>query len=143
VLLPIAAEHPIAEPPSQESLPETRRGRILVVEDEPLVAQLTCKILEFGSYDVSVAHNGPDALKMLAKDAPRIDLLLTDVAMPKMRGTTLARLAQEENPEMPVLFMSGYPGNLDAEFGGEAKLIAKPFTPYELLRHVAEALQPD
>ena len=100
------------------------RARVLLVEDERAVAELTRRTLEFGGYTVLVANSGNEALSILDELTEPIDLLLTDVVMPDMR----------------IMFVSGYPGPLDEEFT-HARLRAKPFSPADLLRQVGEALR--
>ncbi len=129
----------------EESVPRAERrdgsARVLLVEDEPAVADLTRRALEFGGYAVLVANNGTEALTILAELREPVDLLLTDVMMPDMRGTMLAKRVRVLYPELPVMFVSGYPGPLEEEFKS-ARLLAKPFSPGELLRQVGEALKP-
>lgn len=118
---------------------ERREGtaRVLLVEDEPAVADLTRRALEFGGYSVLVAHSGTEALAVLAGLREPVDLLLTDVMMPDMRGTMLATRVRVLYPELPVMFVSGYPGPLEEEFR-IARLLAKPFSPGELLKQVGK-----
>ena len=115
-------------------------ARVLLVEDEHAVADLTRRALEFGGYTVLVANNGNEALSVLAGLTEPVDLLLTDVVMPDMRGTVLAKRVREALPDMRIMFVSGYPGPLEEEFR-HARLLAKPFSPAELLRQVGEALK--
>jgi two-component system, cell cycle sensor histidine kinase and response regulator CckA len=115
-------------------------AHILVVEDEAGVAELTRRALEFGGYRVTVARNAADALRVIATERDNLSLVLTDVVMPDMRGTELARIVLAQDPLTKVMFMSGYPGSLEKEFPG-ARLLHKPFTPTDLLRSVAEALR--
>ena len=116
------------------------RARVLLVEDERAVAELTRRTLEFGGYTVLVANSGNEALSILDELTEPIDLLLTDVVMPDMRGTVLAKRVREARPDMRIMFVSGYPGPLDEEFT-HARLLAKPFSPADLLRQVGEALR--
>ena len=115
-------------------------ARVLLVEDERAVAELMRRALEFGGYTVMVANGGREALSILAGLTDPVDLLLTDVVMPNMRGTVLAKRVREMLPEMRVMFVSGYPGPLEEEFR-DAPLLAKPFSPAELLRRVGEVLK--
>jgi len=128
----------------EEAVPRAERrdgtARVLLVEDEPAVADLTRRALEFGGYSVLVANNGTEALTILSDLRDPVDLLLTDVMMPDMRGTVLAKRVLVLYPELPVMFVSGYPGPLEEEFRS-ARLLAKPFSPGELLKQVGEALK--
>jgi len=129
-----------AEPVPVATTAARADARILLVEDEPAVAELTRRALQMGGYQVTVAHSGAAALAALAAMAQLPDLLLTDVVMPGMRGTTLATRVREQYPSLPVMFVSGYPGPLEAEFAS-ARMLAKPFKPTELLRLVADAIR--
>ena len=134
----VQGEESVEAPPATFS-ERSGDARVLLVEDEPAVAELTRRALKMGGYDVTVVHSGADALAALDKMPVPPDLLLTDVVMPGMRGTVLAKLVTERYPSMPVMFVSGYPGPLDAEFAS-ARLLPKPFKPTELLRMVGEAI---
>ena len=115
-------------------------ARVLLVEDERAVADLTRRTLEFGGYSVLVANSGTEALGLLAELSEPVDLLLTDVVMPDMRGTALAKRVRILLPDLPVMFVSGYPGPLEEEFKS-ARLLSKPFSPAELLKQVGEAIK--
>ena len=119
--------------------PET----VLVVEDEKMVRGLACRILERIGYRVLEAADADEALEALAKHPGDIDLLLTDVVMPRVSGPELARIVHATRPELPVLYMSGY---TDDAVGREGVLdpsvpfLQKPFTPDGLARKVREVL---
>jgi CheY-like chemotaxis protein len=116
---------------------------VLLVEDEELVRALTCRVLEQHGYKVLEAAEAPAALDLCAEHDGRIDLLLTDVVMPKMSGRELAAHLAPVRPEMRVLYTSGY--NEEAigrrgvtDLGGA--FLSKPFTPASLVRKVREVL---
>ncbi len=115
-------------------------GRILVVEDESDVRQLVGNVLRDAGYHVIDASDGEIALAAL--DGP-IDLLLTDVIMPKMSGRQLAARILEKQPEARVLYMSGYTDDKLGHHGvldPDVELIQKPLTPDVLLRRVRDVL---
>ena len=127
--------------------PAVRRARpgetVLVVEDDEAVGRLTQSMLAELGYAVLLATRGVDALEMAARHAGRIDLLLTDVMMPGMKGPEVARRLLALRPGTRVLFMSGYAaeGILREVSGlGNPGLLQKPFTPTSLGRKVHEAL---
>ena len=95
-------------------------------------------------YRVLEAQDGPQALTLLDNMAGRLDLLLTDVVMPKMPGTELAARVHTKDPGAHVVFMSGYTGpNSDAAVQVEADhwtLLRKPFSRRELLEKLDEVL---
>jgi PAS domain S-box-containing protein len=92
--------------------PTVERGTetILVTEDETTVRTLVRRVLERAGYRVLTAETPDEALRICRSDQGPIDLLLTDVVMPQMRGTMLADRALAIRPSMRVLFMSGYSG---------------------------------
>jgi two-component system, cell cycle sensor histidine kinase and response regulator CckA len=86
-------------------------GTILLVEDEEQVRSLARRVLQRNGYTVVEACDGEDALRLLAGGDLRIDLLVTDVMMPRMGGHALAQRLQAEHPALRVVFMSGYAGD--------------------------------
>ena len=142
IYLPVV-EGAVTDVPEEGVLKTERReggARVLLVEDERAVAELTRRALELGGYTVLVANSGNEVLSVLAGLTEPVDLMLTDVVMPGMRGTVLAKRVREALPDMRIMFVSGYPGRLEEEFR-HARLLAKPFSPAELLRQVGEALK--
>jgi CheY-like chemotaxis protein len=115
----------------------------VVVEDEPAVRRLVRSILEESGYRVHEAANGRDALEFLEQRSGRVDLLLSDVAMPDVSGPELvARLAPLGHATR-VLFMSGYADSQLLSRGLDDRTIGvlhKPFTPAELSARVAEVM---
>jgi PAS domain S-box-containing protein len=115
---------------------------ILVVEDQPDVRSVARETLTRHGYAVIEAANAEEALAAALRHRT-IDLLLTDVVMPGMGGTELARRFQRDRAGLPVLFMSGYtPGSIEQQgaLDPQSLLIQKPFTAQELLRKVRELL---
>ncbi len=93
--------------PSQRPVGGTER--ILVVEDEAAARKLLVRTLNVAGYTVIEAANGADALLELSSADGQPDLLVTDVVMPQMGGRELATKVLEKHPELPVLYLSGYP----------------------------------
>jgi CheY-like chemotaxis protein len=116
---------------------------VLVVEDEELVRKLTVRLLRGLAYQALEAKDGVAASAML-DGLPRLDLLLTDVVLPKgVSGPAIARLARQKRPGVKVLFMSGYPRDAitgDGTLGEGIPLISKPFSKSELARKIREML---
>ena len=116
---------------------------ILVVEDDAAVRELACKFLDTAGYRVREAKDGLEALQVVQECAHSIDALLTDVVMPKMRGTELAVRLSNFLPELKVVYMSGY-----LEHDGESHellehgdFLEKPFTRESLLSKVNEVFR--
>lgn len=121
----------------------TASGTVLVAEDEPGVRGLVSRTLALAGLQVLEAEDGAGALALAREHRERIDLLVTDMVMPRMGGSELARRVDELRPGLPVLFMSGYPSRPSAHFqGGEhPPFLQKPFRPQELLREVQRILE--
>lgn len=115
---------------------------ILVVEDAESIRKMVCAMLAQAGYRCLDAGDGEEAFR-LVHGAPRaIDLLLTDVVMPKMGGPELARRASQLRPDLRVLFMSGFSDDpVVRSIERSASLfLAKPFTTGALLTKVRETL---
>jgi PAS domain S-box-containing protein len=131
-----SAQEPEAPVPPPRGGSET----VLLCEDEAPLRELTREVLEEFGYRVLEAGDGKEALELVAGYRERIDLLLTDVVMPRMNGSELAaRLAQERN--LRVLYMSGYTeASMVRGTVPGAGFLQKPFSPLVLARAVREAL---
>jgi PAS domain S-box-containing protein len=144
IFLPRSLERePVAQPPSESAAVATGRETVLLVEDEDAVRRLATEILTQHGYTVLEAKDGPDALRLCKGHGGPIDLLVTDVVMPRMSGLRLADRLQPLRPQMKILFMSGYPDAALAEHGappGEMPLIQKPFAAATLARWVRDVL---
>jgi two-component system cell cycle sensor histidine kinase/response regulator CckA len=119
-----------------------RKAVVLVVDDEEDVRELVREILRAAGFEALGARDGEQALRAL-RDDPSVDLVLTDVMMPNYDGPTLARRIAHDRPDLPVLFMTGYPPETLRALGmlppGDPP-IEKPFPIQELVRRVREAL---
>jgi PAS domain S-box-containing protein len=116
---------------------------ILVVEDDHSLRELVVELLEESGYKVVEAVDAKEAIN-IAKKKKNIHLLLTDVIMPTMSGSELAKQICKLRPQMKVLFMSGYSGDLVANHGileAATNLVEKPFTKHALLTKVRAVLE--
>ena len=142
ITLPRVFERPGAAVEAPE--PATRPGSetILLVEDEDVVRDLTRRVLERQGYTVLACPDGHAAVALAEAEDRRIDLLLTDVVMPGMRGYEVAKRVASSRPAIRILFMSGYAEETLVGMPAPAghALIEKPFAVDALARRVREAL---
>jgi two-component system, cell cycle sensor histidine kinase and response regulator CckA len=114
---------------------------ILVAEDEDLVRRLLKTTLTSGGYSVLEARDGVQALEVCEQMGASLDLLVTDVVMPRMTGLELARRLAIDHPDLKVLCLSGYSAEATtAQRPLEWPFLAKPFVPATLLERVREVL---
>jgi len=117
------------------------KGRILVVDDEDIVRISCSRTLSPEGYEVRLAKNGVEGLKMASEE--RFDLVLTDLKMPDMDGIEVLRIIKEKWPETAVIIVTGYQ-TVDTAVKaiklGAYDYIEKPFTPDALISAVAEAM---
>ncbi|MFN4283686.1 MAG: ATP-binding protein [Alphaproteobacteria bacterium] len=113
-----------------------RRLRVLVVDDDLLIAMSTVDMLDDLGHDVTEAHSGDEALKILGDDRP-FDLMITDHSMPGMTGMQLAVLARDMRPGLPILLATGYAELPDAP-AIELPRLAKPYKQNQLASQIAK-----
>jgi signal transduction histidine kinase len=117
---------------------------VLVVEDEEIVRELVCEVLEHQGYNVLCAPDGIEALNLADGFDGDIHLLVTDVIMPHMNGHELAGKLCALRPNMKVLYVSGYSDNDIGDHGTldpRHELLQKPFTPQTLARKIRDVLR--
>src|ERR1043166_6286423 len=112
---------------------------VLMVDDEPAQRQLFAFALRREGYWVLEARNGVEALD-LAEQAGRIDLVVSDIVMPVMKGPEMAARLRERFPSTQVLFVSGF--LLNEELGPNAHVMQKPFVRKDLLKYVCDIVGP-
>jgi len=116
---------------------------ILIIEDDDSLRALVLNILKRKGYKILEAENGEDAIEVAeAHDGP-IDLMITDVVMPKMGGQEVAKLLKQHYPHIKVIYMSGYTDSTIANHGileTGLNFVQKPFTPEVLAGKVREIL---
>jgi two-component system cell cycle sensor histidine kinase/response regulator CckA len=123
----------------------TGQGTILLVEDEEGLRALNARGLASRGYTVLEAGNGVEAIDVLEKSARPVDLVVSDVVMPEMDGPTLARELRTRNPNLKIIFVSGYAEdafqkNLPEHDKGQYGFLPKPFTLKQLVAAVKETL---
>ncbi|MEM7222869.1 MAG: PAS domain S-box protein [Pseudomonadota bacterium] len=150
IYLPHYAETP-EEVAQKEAVIESSRdltgiGTLMLVEDEDAVRAFSARALRNKGYQVLEAHSGEAALELLRGEEEPIDLLITDVVMPKIDGPTLVREVRGERPKLKVIFISGYAEDafrkrLDQDAG--IHFLPKPFTLKQLAGKVKEVMGED
>jgi len=116
---------------------------ILIVEDSPQLLELMCECLQGLGYKLLTAANGEQALAILWQDSAAIDLMITDVVMPRMSGTELYERVQQIHPGLKVVFISGYLEDTLSRLkiqNAEITLIEKPFQVSDFTRTIREVL---
>src|SRR5258705_243646 len=118
-------------------------GTVLLVEDEDPVRLFSARALRNKGYKVIEAKSGEAALEVIPRATETIDLLITDVVMPRMDGPGLIREVRETHPDMKVIFISGYTEDsfrkrLDSD--AEIHFLPKPFSLKQLASKVKEVM---
>ena len=140
LFLPVAAK-PVRQGPAgpvgEAGLPMVAQARVLLVEDDPRVREVTAEMLREAGFVVRVAADGWQAMALLRGGEP-VDVLFSDIVMPGgMNGVELAQRARRLRPALPVLLATGYPGQgLDREQHG-FEVLAKPYDQGLLVRRMA------
>lgn len=139
----IEPTHEIHEVDTPEPIAEAPAAIILLVEDEEAVRRFSVRALENAGYRVLSAEHGEAALEVLQKQPGPVDLLITDVVMPRMDGVELIKAVRRLYPDMKAIMISGYAEdvfrkNLDREL--DATFVPKPFSLKDLIDAVEEKL---
>jgi two-component system cell cycle sensor histidine kinase/response regulator CckA len=144
VHLPTDAHAADVEAPAEaDAAPRTGRETILVVEDEAAVRSLARDVLSRLGYEVLVASDGRQALDVAKRHRRRIDLLVSDVVLPRLRGVEVADRLRARRPGLRVLYISGYTQTAivhDGLLDPGVNFLAKPFRPADLANRVGEVL---
>ena len=142
VYLPRAEGNVAATVPVETSTPSGTET-VLLVEDDLNLRTLAHAILQQQGYIVLEAAEAAAAIRIAGQYAGSIDLVVTDVVMPKMNGRALARAIQQHRPDAKVLYMSGYPDDAIVRHGvlePGTPFLQKPFTPGTLVRKIRQVL---
>jgi two-component system cell cycle sensor histidine kinase/response regulator CckA len=118
---------------------------ILVVDDIASNRTLVKEILKINDYHVLEAKDSEDAKAVSESHKGPIQLLITDLVMPRINGMELARFLRPKRPEMKVLYISGYNADVNVQievWDAEADFLPKPFSPNGLLQKVCDLLDP-
>jgi DNA-binding response OmpR family regulator len=134
---------PAAEPTKIAQHPSVPSRRILVVEDEPLIASATATILKRQGHDVTQRHDGVEAWGELSAGGVNYDLLLVDLSMPRMSGVDLVKHVRTVSYAGAIVVMSGRVAEDDLLMLKALevdRILTKPFTSEQLVAVVAEVL---
>jgi two-component system, cell cycle sensor histidine kinase and response regulator CckA len=138
---------PAVEAAGSPSLHSASGEAVLIVEDEGIVREAARLILERGGYRVFEAGDGPEALAIWERSPVRIDLLVTDMVMPRgVSGGALARVLQSRDPHLRALYTSGYSSEVvreDLRLTQGVNFLRKPYAPPALLEAVRTCLDRD
>jgi len=115
-------------------------SRVLVADDEPLVLSVVTRMLRRAQAEVTTTRSTDEAIQVFDARTTPFHLLLTDVVMPDGDGMHLARALRQRDPELAVVFMSGWSSYTDADRELSGPLLAKPFTSDALREAVLGAL---
>jgi CheY-like chemotaxis protein/two-component sensor histidine kinase len=139
IRLPRTDEQPV-ESPVEAQRSGSGTETVLLVEDEDAVRSFSKRVLQAHGYKVLDARDGTDALSISRGYAAPINILVTDVVMPRMGGRDVADVLGRERPDMRVLFMSGYIEEPSPAPASAGAFLQKPFRPGDLTRKVRDML---
>lgn len=143
IYLPCTGEQCDALPAQSATSPSraaASSSTILVVEDEQSVRDLAVEFLSSAGFRVLTAQDGQEALETAQRFGNTIQLVLTDIVMPKMRGPELALRLQKLLPHVKILYMTGYLEQADGAFLDGATFLQKPFSRESVLDHLQRAI---
>ena len=143
IYLPVPREAPLPTPPDPPSGRLHGSETILVVEDEADLRTLVARMLKELGYTSIVVGSGQEAMAVLREDGSKVDLVVTDIAMPVMSGRELGHQVAREFPGLPVLYMSGYTDDDIVARGlleKDMPFIQKPFLPDAFALHLRQVL---
>jgi signal transduction histidine kinase len=142
VCLPTTQAALAAGPPAESAEPQVQRNTVLVVDDETLVRESTCRLLSRMGLDVVAASNGIEALAVFDEHRERIRVVVLDMGMPGMGGgECFAKL--RERSDVPVLIATGYAADdkMRELFEAGARIMEKPYAAADLRREVTDLLE--
>src|SRR6185436_16412781 len=134
---------PKSAPSSKPAADLTGRGTILLVEDEEGLRALNARGLVSRGYTVLEAGNGVEAIEVIEQRGGDVDLVVSDVVMPEMDGPTLATRLREKNPNLKIIFVSGYAEDaFEKNLPDDVKFnfLPKPFTLKQLVAAVKDTM---
>ena len=118
------------------------KPKVLLVDDDELVRNLLCRLLENTGYVVAEADNGASALQATRRLDGSLSLVVTDINMPVMDGLEFARALRKTDAKMPILFITALDPALINEISPPAQALPKPFLPDDFLEAVTRLVMP-
>ena len=143
VYLPVLGEQAVEEAPAEKALPPSGSERVLLVEDDASTREALAGVLEVFGYRVATAADGAQGLETFQARPEAFDVLITDIAMPRLSGADLARAALARRPNLCVIVLTGYALTEEERAGLKAANVAtlqKPFTVQELVGAIQELM---
>jgi two-component system cell cycle sensor histidine kinase/response regulator CckA len=116
---------------------------VLVVDDEPMIRRFAARVLLEEGFGVYEATDGEEALDLIRAGVANLDVVLSDIVMPRMNGVQLLQSLSTLRPDLPVLLMSGYGTAQLAELGiaSPCGVLGKPFSPEALVAEVRRCIR--
>jgi two-component system, cell cycle sensor histidine kinase and response regulator CckA len=116
---------------------------VLVVDDEPLLRRFAVRVLAADGYILHEASDGFEALELVNADAELLDVVVSDIVMPRVNGVELLETLSVTHPELPVVLMSGYatPELTELGIAAPCAVLSKPFSAERLLDEVRRCLR--
>jgi len=131
------------ETEAEDSIPEQESYRVLLVDDEPLILELTAGALRGEKFVVDTSSSGAEAIEMIKKSESPYDLVVTDVAMPLDGGKLLLRYLSDHAADTKVLAVSGYDQSVLQEVAPSVNFLQKPFRIPDFIQRVTDLLTVD
>jgi YesN/AraC family two-component response regulator len=116
--------------------------KILIIDDEIHVLNNLCDFLKFKNYNIVSASDGLEGLKLFENDQQGFDLIITDIVMPKLSGTSLISIIKKKSPNIPIIAITGwgeFPGMFALESEAD-RVLSKPFELSELDKAISELI---
>jgi PAS domain S-box-containing protein len=140
VALAMAAPAPQIKPALEAPSVEALSLVIIAVDDDALVLTNTVAMLEDLGHTAIAAASGEEALRVLHQQ-DKVDLVITDQAMPDMTGVELAEIIRDERPGLPVIIATGF-AEIEPGFAADLPRLAKPFSEFDLAKEIARTFPP-
>jgi len=143
LFFPLTTSEVTLETEAEDSIPEQKAYQVLLVDDEPLILELTAGALRNENFVVDTSSSGAEAIEMIKKSEPAYDLIVTDVVMPLDGGKLLLRYLSDHEGDTKVLAVSGYDQSVLQEVAPSVNFLQKPFRIPDFIQRVSDLLAND